>query len=66
MEKLNEIGFLLPYASLKTSAKTKPKPKPTLLLQPPCKKKTQNKTRQNISNLLSVHFCLCPFIKQDK
>lgn len=54
MEKLNEIGFLLPYASLKTSAKTKTKPKPTLLLQTSCKKNPeQNKTKYLKSSICS-------------
>lgn len=70
MEKLNEIGFLLPYASLKTSAKTKPNPKPTLLLQTLCKKKkkkkNQNKNKTKYLKSSICAFCLCPLIKQDK
>jgi len=55
MKKLTEIQILLPYASLKTSAKTKSKPTP--VLKNP--EKNQNKTKI-ISDLLPVHTCLCP------
>lgn len=45
MEEINEIGFLLPYASMKTSAKTN--------ANQPCFPKTPQKTQNKRKNLTS-------------